>query len=193
MLWPKQIRQTFKSGPDREIVATYPFRSACPRSVWTTLIDRAQCDLFFAGYTNYFLWTEQPQLLETLRRKAGEGCRVRFLVGDPEGRITQMRERVEDNPFPVSTRIRITLGNLAKLSDVPEVEARYSADLDGMNHVSLSVFRMDSEALVTPHLASAVGHDSPMFHLKRMASKGLYGQFVDSAEELWERGTPVRA
>ncbi|GGZ27064.1 transcriptional regulator [Streptomyces inusitatus] len=191
MLWPTSIRQAVKAGPDREIVAAYPFRSSCPNSVWTTLIDRAQHDLLFAGYTNYFLWTEQPQLSETLRRKALSGCRIRFLVGNPESSITRMREEVEDSSFPVSTRIRITLGNLQKLAGIPQIEARYCADSDAVNHVSLSVFRMDSEALVTPHLASVVGHDSPMLHLKRMDEKGLYDQFVSSAEELWGRGIPV--
>ncbi|MEO3976422.1 helix-turn-helix transcriptional regulator [Streptomyces sp. CAU 1734] len=191
MLWPTSIRQAMKAGPDREIVSAYPFRSSCPNSVWTTLIDRARHDLFFAGYTNYFLWTEQPKLSETLQHKARSGCRIRFLVGNPESPITRMREEVEDSSFPVSTRIKITLGNLRKLAEIPQIEARYCADQDATNHVSLSVFRMDAEALVTPHLASVVGHDSPMFHLRRMGERGLYDQFVSSAEEIWERGTPV--
>ncbi|WP_370592684.1 hypothetical protein [Streptomyces sp. NBRC 109706] len=39
-------------------------------------------DITLAGYTNYFLWLDQPTYVETLRSKAEAGCRVRFLIGD---------------------------------------------------------------------------------------------------------------
>ena len=60
-----------------------------------------------AGYTSYFLWLELPNLCGVLRRKAKNGCRVRFLLGDPDSEATRHREAVEDVPLTVSTRIRI--------------------------------------------------------------------------------------
>lgn len=161
MIWPKAVRERIKTGGDREIIHSYPYRSACPSTVWAELTEKAKEDLFFAGYTNYFLWTQMPDFLGTIRKKAGEGCRVRFLVGDPNGDVTRQREVIEDVALTVSTRIRITLENLAKLTEVDGVEARFSSADDAVNHVSLSVFRFDNEALVTPHLARLVGHDSP--------------------------------
>ncbi|GAA1217702.1 hypothetical protein GCM10009665_04500 [Kitasatospora nipponensis] len=95
----------------------------------------------------------------------------------------------------VSTRIRITLENIAKLAavgGVSGVESRFSAPEDGPNHVGLSVFRFDHSALVTPHLARAVGHDSPMMHLRRGQEDGLFDRFAEHAEELWQRGAPPR-
>ncbi|MER5863375.1 DUF5919 domain-containing protein [Kitasatospora sp. NPDC002040] len=181
-----------KTGCDREVFATYPYRSACPSSVWAQLISEAEQEVFLAGYTNYFVWLEQPALLQTLRRKAEAGCRVRFLLGDPESETTRQRELVEDVALTVSTRIRITLEHLAKLADVEGVEARFSSAADGPNHVSLSVFRFDAEALVTPHLARVVGHDSPMMHFRRTGEGGMFDRFAEHAEELWERGTPAR-
>ena len=44
---------------------------------------------------------------------------------------------------------------------------------DAVNHVSLSVFRFDDDALVTPHLARLVGHDSPLLHLRRQGEAGI--------------------
>ncbi|WP_211264383.1 hypothetical protein [Streptosporangium amethystogenes] len=41
----------------------------------------------------------------------------------------------------------------------------------------MSVFRFDSEMLVTPHLAKLVGHDSPMMHLRRYQDDGLFDRF----------------
>ncbi|MFE9121053.1 DUF5919 domain-containing protein [Streptomyces sp. NPDC007172] len=191
MLWPSVVRQTLKTGPDREIVTAYPFRSAAPSALWGQLIADAKDDLLFAGFTNYFFWTMIPQFDDLLRRKADAGCRVRFLIGDPAGETTRQREAVEDTALSVSTRIRITTEHLDRLGPLDGLEARYSAPEDGQTHVSLSVFRFDHAAMVTPHLARVVGHDSPAMHLRRHQDGGLFDRFAEHAEELWGRGRPV--
>jgi transcriptional regulator with XRE-family HTH domain len=147
VLWPNAVRRTVKTGPDREVTAVYPFRSYCPGSVWRKLIANARNEIVLAGYTSYFLWLEHPNLRSVLRRKAERGCSVRFLIGDPDSGVTRAREAVEDIPLTVSTRIRITLDELAKIKDVPGIEARFSDA-----HIALSVFIFDQEMLVTPHL-----------------------------------------
>ncbi|MFI0410414.1 XRE family transcriptional regulator [Actinomadura sp. 3N508] len=186
MLWPDAIRKNVKTGPDREIAAVYPYRSACPKSVWRRLIGAATKDLTFAGYTNYFLWLEIPNLRTVLRRKAESGCHVRFLVGDPDSEVTRRREQLEAVPLTVGTRIKITLDELSKIADVPGVEARHGDD-----HIAMSVFIFDDEMLVTPHLAHLVGHDSPMLHLKRHQDDGLYDRFAYHVTELWNTGRPI--
>ncbi|AKN72491.1 DNA-binding protein [Streptomyces sp. PBH53] len=191
MLWPKAVQERVKTGNDRELVHSYPYRSACPSTVWTELIERASEELFFAGYTNYFFWTQVPHFADTLRRKSESGCRVRFLLGNPEGEVTRQREQIEDVALSVSTRIRITLEHLDRLGPLEMVETRFSAPLDATNHVGLSVFRFDSEALVTPHLARLVGHDSPLLHLRRQGHGGMFDRFSEHAEELWSRAEPV--
>ncbi|GAA5068641.1 hypothetical protein GCM10023336_52010 [Streptomyces similanensis] len=193
MLWPKVLQERVKTGNDRELLHSYPYRSACPSTVWSELVESAGEDLFLAGYTNYFLWTQVPAFAETIRRKAESGCRVRFLLGDPNGEVTRQREEIEDVALSVSTRINITLEHLHRLGPLNGVEARFSAPLDAINHVSLSVFRFDSEALVTPHLARLVGHDSPLLHLRRQSDGGMFDRFAEHAEELWSRAEPVVA
>lgn len=193
MLWPKAVKNRIKTGGDQEIVRSYPYRSACPSTVWGELTANAADDLFFAGYTNYFLWLDQPHFVATLLGKLDTGCRVRFLLGDPEGEVTRSRERVEEVALSVSTRIRITLEHIEKLGSHQGLEVRYSATEDAVNHVSLSVFRFDGEALVTPHLARLVGHDSPLLHLRKLSTGGLFDRFAEHAEELWSRGVPIDA
>ncbi|MEV4863395.1 XRE family transcriptional regulator [Streptomyces ossamyceticus] len=188
MLWPKAVKDRIKTGGDREIIHSYPYRSSCPSTVWGELVHGAKEKLFFAGYTNYFLWLDQPAFVSTLRQKLDSGCQVRFLLGDPDGEVTRNREAVEDVALTVSTRIRITLEHLGKLGAHEGLEARFSAPDDAANHVSLSVFRFDNEALVTPHLARLVGHDSPLLHLRRHAPGGMFDRFTEHAEELWSRG-----
>ncbi|MFE9426008.1 hypothetical protein ACFYNO_23955 [Kitasatospora sp. NPDC006697] len=91
----------------------------------------------------------------------------------------------------MSTRIRITLENLHALKGLAGLEARFSSPEDSVNHVSLSVFRFDDQLLVTPHLARLVGHDSPLLHLRKHESGGMFDRFAEHAEELWTRGVPV--
>jgi hypothetical protein len=191
MLWSQAVKNRIKAGTDREIVHSYPYRSACPSSAWGEAIAGAGGELLFAGYTNYFLWLEQPRFVATLREKITAGCRVRFLLGDPDCEVTRNREQVEDVALIVSTRIRITLENLAKVGTHERLEVRYSAPDDAANHVSLSVFRFDDEAFVTPHLARLAGHDSPLLHLRKSGDGGMFERFSEHAEELWSRGVPV--
>ncbi|WP_338014141.1 hypothetical protein [Streptomyces sp. CB01580] len=188
VLWPRAIRNAVKTGPEREIVNAYPYRNACPTSVWSRLIDSAEKEITFAGYTNYFLWQEQSRLPDRLKAKASAGCTVRFLVGDPNSDVTRRREEIEDVPLTVGTRIRITLDALQRMGAVPGVEARFSDD-----HIALSVFQFDDEMLVTPHLSSLLGHESPMLHLRRLGDDGLYDRFAGHVAALWERGRHVDA
>ncbi|MFF1411423.1 hypothetical protein ACFVX6_16805 [Streptomyces sp. NPDC058289] len=59
-------------------------------------------------------------------------------------------------------------------------------------HVNLSVFRFDDEMIVTPILARRVGHDSPMMHLRRRQTDGMFDRFSAHVEELWSRGRDIR-
>jgi hypothetical protein len=186
MLWPDGIRRNFKTGPDREILAVYPRRSDCPKSVWRSLISGATSNITLAGYTNYFLWLELPNLRDVLRRKAANGCHVRFVIGDPDSEVTRHREIVENVPLTVGTRIRITLDELAKLGTFPGVEARFSDE-----HIAMSVFVFDDQMLVAQHLAHLVGHDSPMLHIQRCQDGGLYDRYAYHVAELWKAGRPV--
>jgi transcriptional regulator with XRE-family HTH domain len=186
MLWPRAVRSTIKLGSDREIVASYPYRNACPTSLWASLIDGAKRRIVMAGYTNYFLWQDHPRVSARLKAKAESGCSVRFIVGDPESETTQRREAVEGVPLTVGTRIRITLDQLAKIGPVPGLEARFSDD-----HIALSVFIFDEQMLVTPHIANLLGHESPMLHLRRLEADGLYDRFAQHVDALWEGGRPV--
>ncbi|MEV6868644.1 hypothetical protein AB0M44_47685 [Streptosporangium subroseum] len=63
----------------------------------------------------------------------------------------------------------------------------------GPDREALTVFRFDSEMLVTPHLAKLVGHDSPMTHLRRYQDDGLFDRFGYHASELWSNGRDVWA
>ncbi|MCX4742483.1 DUF5919 domain-containing protein [Streptomyces antibioticus] len=186
VLWPATVRKAIKVGPDREVVSVYPYRSGVPAALWRTLITGAERELIFAGYTNYFLWLEQARFGTALRRKAAAGCRVRFIVGDPDSELTRSREEDEDVALTLSTRIRVTLAELEKIRSRPGIEARFSG-----GHAHLSVFLFDNDMIVTPLLPHSVGHDAPTLHLHRQQDDGMFDRFASHVEELWGRGRPV--
>jgi transcriptional regulator with XRE-family HTH domain len=187
MLWPEAVRQSIKTGPDREVVAVYPYRSLVPKTLWRGLVTGATKRLVFAGYTNYFLWLEIPGFRDVVGRKAEQGIDVRFLVGDPDSDVTRHREAVEDVALTVSTRIKVTLDELRKLRQAAvSVQARFS---DG--HIALSVFTFDDEALVCTHIADRLGHDSPTLHLRRHQNDGLFDRYAGHVDYLWNLGQDV--
>lgn len=183
VLWPEAVRQAIKTGADREIVTVYPFRSAMPRSLWKDLIAAASRTVICAGYTSYFLWTEVPNLRAVLRRKVEAGASVRFLLGDPDSEITRERERIEDVPLTVSTRINVSLDQLAKVGAPVDVRL-------GDRHVALSVWIFDDDMIVCTHLADLLGHDSPTLHIRRRQDGGLYDRYAEHVAHLWQLARP---
>lgn len=186
VLWPAAAKKAVKIGPDREVVSVYPYRSGCPASLWRSLITNAERELTFAGYTNYFFWLEQSRFGTALRRKAAQGCRVRFLIGDPDSELTRSREKEEGVALNLSTRIRVTLSELDKIRSQSGIEARFSG-----GHAYLSIFRFDHDMIATPLLTHRVGHDAPTLHLRRYQDDGMFDRFASHVEELWSNGTPV--
>lgn len=183
VLWPDAVRTAMKTGPDREVVAVYPYRSACPASLWRKLFTSATSQITLAGYTSYFLWIEQPNLGTALRRKASQGCTIRFLVGDPDSPVTRQREQIEATPLTVSTRIAVTLEQLGRLRGTEGIEARFSD-----RHIAMSVFAFDDDMIVTPHLSNLMGNDSPALHLRRHQPDGLFDRFAGHVQALWDQG-----
>ncbi|MFV2195703.1 helix-turn-helix domain-containing protein [Nocardiopsis sp. LOL_012] len=182
-----ELVRRYQRRTDREIVNVYPYRSSVPGELWDRLIHDARSEISLGGYTNYFFWTERPGFNELLRAKAEAGVRVRILVGDPEHEVTLRREEIESAALSVSTRIHITLDELAKLGPVPGVEVRLS-DQNAEAHVSRSIFRFDQEELVCEHIAERLGHGSLTFHMQKMQDNGPFSQYATHFEHLWDGG-----
>lgn len=188
LLWPAVISMHLKTGTDREIERCWPTRSEMPNALWLRLFRGAEEEITLAGWTCYFLWLETHQLRDLLRQKASEGCRVRFLLGSVDSPATAEREAVEQTALTLSVRIQVTLDELKHLRDVEGIEARYA----DRRLMGLSVFRFDSKAIVTPHLAASIGKDAPTLLLRRIEEGGLFDRFTkDHVDLLWQDATPV--
>jgi transcriptional regulator with XRE-family HTH domain len=187
-----ELIRRYQRRTDREILEVFPHRSDVPDELWEDIIAQTKNDLFLGGYTNYFFWTERPRFSETLRSKAEAGVRVRILIGDPNSEVTRQRESIENAPLTVSTRIHITLDELAKLSPVPGLEVRLS-NINAQAHVSRSIFRFDNQAIVCEHIAERLGHGSLTFYLRRLHDNGPFDQYAAHLEHLWNGARPWSA
>jgi hypothetical protein len=113
----------------------------------------------------------------------------RILVGDPESEVTHRREQIEHAPLTLSTRLHITLDELAKLGPLPGLEVRLS-NVNAEAHVSRSIFRFDNEAIVCEHIAERLGHGSLTYYLRRLHDNGPYDQYTAHVEHLWNGARP---
>ncbi|WP_308251092.1 hypothetical protein [Streptomyces anulatus] len=76
MIWPKAVQERVKTGHDRELAHAYPYRSACPSTVWGELIAGASTDILFAGTrTTSSGWSNQRLSIRCAARShQGAGC-----------------------------------------------------------------------------------------------------------------------
>jgi hypothetical protein len=75
---------------------------------------------------------------------------------------------------------------LSRLRGTSGIEARLSD-----RHIAMSVFIFDHDMIVTPHLASLAGHESPAFHLHRRQDDGIYDRFAMHVTALWDTARPA--
>lgn len=175
VLWPP-LRTRVKTGRDREIVAVYPRRSQLPRTVWAELIGACTEQIWCAGYTSYFLWTEVPAFDLVLQGKLAAGVDVRFLLGDPDSPLTAQRDREEASPLTLGARIGVTVTALAPLG----AQVRFTD-----RHLGMSVWIFDNDMIVCTHVANLLGHESPTFHLRRRDDDGLFDRYLGHVLYLW--------
>jgi hypothetical protein len=185
-LWPGVRGRGDAATGTGEIVAAYSYRSNVPTGSWWDLINGAEHQIDLLGYTLYFLPMNHPQLVETLRAKCGDGCRVRAVLASPDSKHVADRDAEEDLALTLVVRIKTSLKYFAPLLDCDGFEMRYQ-DVPLYN----SVFRFDDDMFVTPHLFATPGASAPLLHLRRVQPNGLFSRFAEHFEAVWTTTTPV--
>lgn len=187
-LWP-EVANPVATGPNGdttgEVVAAYAYRSDAPTSLWWNLFSRAQREVDLLGYTLYFLSLQHPELVSTLQEKCSEGLKVRAIIGDTDSEHVLYRDKEEATPLTLQVRIQTTLTAWAPLIECPGFQLRYQ-DIPLYN----SVFRLDDEMLITPHLFATPGSQAPMLHLRRLGPGGLFSRFAHHFESVWANSRP---
>ena len=181
-LWPGANLKTANStSPTSEIVAAYAHRADVPFSVWSRLVSRASARIDLLGYAMLFLPEGYPRLIEVLRGKATESCTVRIAVADPKSDQVADRDAEEGLDGGLPALIRTTLHYFSGLQNCDNLSIRLHR-----TPMYNSVFRFDDEMLVTPHLYGLAGYAAPLLHIQRLARDGIFDNFADHFERIWQ-------
>jgi transcriptional regulator with XRE-family HTH domain len=89
-LWPA-LEGGRRRGIDPDVIAVYPSRAGTPLETWRAIFEHAAEDIGILVYAAVFLHEIWPDFTSLLKDRAAAGCRVRILLGDPEGQAVARR------------------------------------------------------------------------------------------------------
>jgi hypothetical protein len=164
-------------------VRLYPTRGSVPVDLWRSLIEDARDSFDLLAYGGLFLPDTNPDMAETLARKAANGVRVRILLGDPRSEAVRLRGEEEGIREGLAERIRIVLNHLTPVLDTAGMEVRLHATT-----LYNSIFRSDGVMLVNCHVYGAGAPSNPVLHLQRVAGGRMFDHYQTSFQRVWDTG-----
>ena len=187
-LWPAAIRQTSGTSTS-EIVNVYSERAYVPADLWRRLVQRGQDEINLLGAALFYLF-EDPGFVELLWHTR---CDVRIALADPASPIVAQRDEELRLGGTLATKIEASLRNLKHLS-LRQLEGHH---FDIRLHTAplyCSLFRVDDEMLVTPHLYGRSGRlDTPVVHLRRREHFGMFDSYAQHFDDVfYKTGVPQR-
>lgn len=187
-LWPETDRGREEGArADDEVVATYAQRALVPGELWDQLIEYATRRIDLLGFAMLHVPEQHPSIFEAGTRVVENGGRVRIVLADPDGDQAIRRDREEQLDGGLLHRIRTSAKYLSEqLPGPPEVELRWQ---DAPMYCS--IFRFDDQALVTPHVFGRPGWQSPLLHLRRLGPSGMFENYMQHFEDVWETARPM--
>lgn len=158
-----------------------------PLDVWRLLFEQAERDIGILVYAALFLHELWPDFSKLLRAKAETGCRVRVMLGDPDSDVVARRGREEKYGEGIQSRCRQALRHYALLADVAGIEI-HQHDTTLYN----SIYAGDDSMIVNMHRFGINAYATPVLHLRRAASGGLFDGYAESFEEVWRLSRPAK-
>ena len=183
-VWPELLTApATQSASVAELLAMHPTRASIPQETWAQLMNGAREAIDVLVYAGSFLF-EQYDFLDTIRRKAVDGVRVRVLVGNETSAAVRLRAEEEGTAGGLQGRIQL--------------HRRYLRDIEGKCGIEVrthgttlynSLFRFDQDMLVNGHAWGAPAGQSPVLHLRRVPGGPTWDHYMQSFEVVWESGT----
>jgi hypothetical protein len=186
-LWPAALSTDRRTeAAESEIVHVYPHRAAIPGETWTRLFDGAQDQIDVLVYAALFLPEQQPKLVKRLCRRAKDGVRIRFLLGDPDCDAVARRSEEERIGDAISAKIRNVLSFFESHASHGCVDLR-------LHRTTLytSIYRFDRTMFVNHHVLGLPAAHAPVMHLRQLDSGDLFTTYTDAFERVWAGAEPA--
>jgi transcriptional regulator with XRE-family HTH domain len=185
-LWPDALSPAqVAAASESEILTVYPHRWAVPEDAWRRLFDSAKQEIGVLVYSGLFL-AENAGMLRLFRTKAGDGVRVRILLGDPSSPEVAGRGADEGIDEGMAGRIRNALVLYRPLHAVDGIEIRQHETV-----LYNSIYRADDQLLINTHVYGTTASNAPVLHLRRVAGGDMVTTYLDSYERIWTDATPL--
>jgi transcriptional regulator with XRE-family HTH domain len=185
-LWPDALtRDQVASASESEIINIYPHRWTVPSDLWRNFFDNAEDEIGILVYSGLFV-SEDAGIQRILREKAGEGARVRILLGDPDSDTVAQRGADEGVNESQAAKIRNAIVMYRPLRNVEGIEFRLHRTV-----LYNSIYRADDQLLVNTHIYSFAASQAPVLHLRRVAGGGMVTTYLDSFDRVWDGATPL--
>jgi hypothetical protein len=186
-LWPEALPAARRGEVARsEVVELFPHRSDAPSELWMRLLRDATEHVDLLVYAGLFLPEQNPRLITELTERAGAGAKVRLLFGDPDAAQIAERGREEGIGDAIAHKIRNVLVHYRPLSEVAGVDVR----LHGTNLYS-SIYRFDSNMLVTLHVYGLPAAHAPLLHLRQLSEGDLFRTYSEAYDRVWSEAVPA--
>jgi hypothetical protein len=185
-LWPEAItRDEVGAASESEILTVHPHRWMVPRDSWGRLFSRAQQEIGILVYVGMFL-AEDVGVQQILADKAKDGVRVRILLGDPESPNVLQRGVDEGIGDAIVAKVRNAFVLYRDLRDKENVEIRTHGTV-----LYNSIYRVDDELFVNPHVYGVNASHAPLFHLRKISLGEMVKTYMESFERIWENAKPL--
>jgi transcriptional regulator with XRE-family HTH domain len=168
-----------------EVVGVYPHRWAVPGDLWRTLFREASEEIGVLVYSGLFL-SEDSGVHRILRTKAGQGVRIRILLGDPASEHVARRGADEGVGGAMAAKIENALVMYASLRSTEAIQFRLHDTI-----LYNSIYRADDELLVNTHLYGFAAAQAPVLHLRATADGSMVSNYLDSFERVWADAVPL--
>lgn len=187
-LWPTAVdAERAEQAARSELVQLYPRRAGLTPEDWARLFSKATTFIDVLVYAGLFLPEQMPAALELIKAKAGDGVRVRLLLGEPTSAAVAVRGVEEGIGDAVAIKVRNALSLLKRpLAKAQNVTVR----LHGTT-LYTSIYRADDEMIVNPHVIGLPAAQAPALHLRRVAVGGLFDTYAAAYDRVWDDAKPA--
>jgi transcriptional regulator with XRE-family HTH domain len=186
-LWPEAAIEPKDGGGRMELIGAFARSDDVLAPDWKTAITEAGERVDLLDYTLIHI-LGAPGMRELLAAKAKAGCQIRLLISyATRARLatdTPLDLPYEDDPPAAAMEIARSRAIINTLLEHENVHARKFAAMR-FN----TIVRVDQRMLVTLHLWGTAGEQAPLIHLRQLDHPGLFEQFAQHYQHIWEHAS----
>ncbi|MGH2916505.1 MAG: helix-turn-helix domain-containing protein [Solirubrobacteraceae bacterium] len=189
-LWPEAASPAVRDDARREIAGVWVHGDDLGAPDWRTLLRQASERVELLGCSLIEI-VSATGVIDALGAKARAGCEIRILTAAPDSfwiaaTAHELGQDQEDDTgiTALGRETERVRGHLEPLLDRPNVGLRRFYT-DRFN----TILRFDEQMLVSLHLWGATAARSPLLHLRRREDDGLFDQFAEHFEAVWQNAS----